>query len=109
MAGEDRAAAWYRAAGYEVVGRNWRCGTGEIDLIVRRGGFLVFCEVKARNTTSFGAPYEAVHRGKQARLRRLAAEWLRIEGPKLAARPRDLRFDVVSILGPHVDVLEGAF
>ena len=104
-AGEDAAAAWYVARGYEVVDRNWRCRDGELDLIVRHGRTVVFCEVKARGSTRFGAPVEAVTRSKQARLRRLAARWL----DDAPFRPLDLRFDVAAVLDGQVEVLEGAF
>ncbi len=104
--GEDAAAAWYEANGYEVVARNWRCRQGELDLVARRGRTFVFCEVKTRTTTAFGAPVEAVTRTKQARIRVLAARWLSEDG-KVAAR--DIRFDVASVLADAVEVLEGAF
>lgn len=45
--GEDAAAAYLEEAGYETVARNFRCRTGEIDLIVTKGKELVFVEVKA--------------------------------------------------------------
>jgi putative endonuclease len=104
-AGEAAAARWYSARGYEVVARNWRCREGEIDLIVRRGGTVVFCEVKARTSDAFGLPAEAVTRAKQQRLRGLAARWL-AEGGVPAA---EIRFDVASVLAGEVEVIEGAF
>lgn len=104
-AGEDRVAAWYQANGYTVIGRNWRCRQGELDLIARRGRTVVFCEVKTRSSTAFGAPVEAVTRTKQARLRVLAARWL--EDSDLVAR--EIRFDVASVLDGRIEVLEGAF
>lgn len=103
--GEDAVAGWYEAAGYEVVARNWRCRTGELDLIVRRGGVYVFCEVKTRTSTAFGAPQEAVTRKKQARLRSLAAQWLQTSPGRVA----ELRFDVACVLGDDIEVLERAF
>ena len=105
--GEDAAAAWYAAKGYEVVARNWRCREGELDLIVRSGRTYVFCEVKTRTSAAFGAPVEAVTRDKQMRIRRLAARWLEDGAPGPA---KDIRFDVASVLGPRdVEVVEGAF
>jgi putative endonuclease len=104
--GEDAAAAWYRARGYEVVARNWRCREGELDLVLRRARTFVFCEVKARTSAAFGAPVEAVTRTKQTRLRHLAAKWLADEAP---VRPAEIRFDVVSVLAGQIDVFEGAF
>ena len=76
QAGEEQAAAWYRARGYEVIDRNWRCRDGELDLVARRGRTLVFVEVKARRTDRFGIPAEAVTPTKQRRLRALARRYL---------------------------------
>ena len=105
IGGEDAVAAWYEAQGYEVLARNWRCRAGELDLIVRRGRTFVFCEVKSRTSTKFGLPAEAITRQKQTRLRHLAARWLE-ESP---IRPRDIRFDVASVLDGAVEILQGAF
>jgi putative endonuclease len=112
--GEDLAADWYLAQGFEVLARNWARSTGEVDLVARRGGLLVFCEVKARSCGAFGAPSEAVGRAKQARLRRMAAIWL-AEQRRVATGPRqclwsEVRFDVASVVaGRLVEVVRGAF
>ena len=98
-------AEWYRSRGYEVVVRNWRCREGELDLIVRQGRTFVFCEVKTRSSTAFGYPVEAVTRAKQTRVRHLAARWL-ADAPMA---PREIRFDVASVLEGVIEVLEGAF
>ncbi len=105
IAGEDVAAAWYAAHGYEVVARNWRCRTGELDLIVRRGPEVVFCEVKSRRTAAFGAPAEAVNHEKRQRIRHLAARWVQ----ESKVRPAQIRFDVAAILDDQLEVIEGAF
>ena len=112
--GEDLAARWYLERGFEVVARNWARTAGELDLVARKGGLLVFCEVKARSCAAFGAPSEAVGRAKQARLRRMAAMWLAEErhaapGPGYG-RSSQVRFDVASVVaGRLVEVVEGAF
>jgi putative endonuclease len=103
--GEDRAAAWYEANGYEVVARNWRRRDGELDLIVRRESMIVFVEVKARASEAFGWPAEAVGPAKQRRIRALAVAFL--AESKLKAS--ELRFDVASVLGGKVTVIEEAF
>ncbi len=105
VAGEDLAAAWYVEHGYEVVARNWRCRDGELDLIVRAGRLFVFCEVKARSSTAFGSPLEAVGREKRQRIRHLAARWLE-DAP---TRAREIRFDVVGVVDGDLEVVEGAF
>ncbi|HEV7826191.1 MAG TPA: YraN family protein [Mycobacteriales bacterium] len=92
--GERVAVRHLQAAGMVVLDRNWRCREGEIDVIARDGGTLVFCEVKTRRTTVYGTPAEAVVAAKAARLRRLALRWLTESG----LDPADLRFDVVAVL-----------
>jgi len=103
--GEDLAAAWYVRHGYDFVARNWRCRSGEIDLIARRGRLMVVCEVKARRTDAYGPAAAAVGPAKQQRLRRLAAEWLATTG----VRGVEVRFDVIAITGTVIDVVPGAF
>jgi putative endonuclease len=105
--GEEAAARWYEARGYTIVARNWRCPDGELDLVVARRGELVFCEVKTRASTRYGTPAEAVTPTKQRRLRRLAARYLAEAAPPGA--PRQLRFDVASVLAGEVTVIEAAF
>ena len=103
--GERRAAAHYRALGYAVLERNWRCGEGEIDLICARGTVLVICEVKARTGSAHGHPLEVVTPAKQRRLRRLATRYLRQQGSPWA----EVRFDVVGVLDGKLDIVEDAF
>lgn len=105
--GEDRATAWYRQHGYEVVARNWRCRDGELDLIVTRGDCLVVCEVKTRSSLTYGHPAEAVTHTKQRRIRGLASRWL-AEG-RAPFPPREIRFDVAAVLPDEVSVIEAAF
>jgi putative endonuclease len=107
--GEDRAAAWYEDHGYEVLERNWRRREGEVDLIVRSGRTVVFCEVKTRSTDRFGTGAEAVLPAKQRRIRRLAARWLSELTPASGRARVEVRFDVVSITAGTLEVVEDAF
>lgn len=102
--GESRAAAFLRAAGYEVLERNVRVPGGEIDLICRDGRTLVFVEVKARHTGSFGSAVSAVDSRKRATLRRLAADYAQIVAPTAT-----LRFDVVALDGDRMTLHRNAF
>ena len=72
-AGEERAAAHLRRRGYRIVARNVRAGGVEIDVIARRGGTIVFVEVKTRRGRRLGPPEQAVDARKRARLVRGAA------------------------------------
>ncbi len=103
--GEAAVAAWYEANGWTVLARNWKVRAGELDVIAQRGRIVVFCEVKTRGTDAFGSPAEAVDHEKRQRLRRLAALWLD-EAPR---RPAEIRFDVATVVGDAVEVIEGAF
>ena len=107
--GEDAAADLYRRRGYRIVARNWRCGLGEVDLILERRGVLVFCEVKARRESVFGVGYQAVTWRKQAKIRALAEVFLRSAN----TRPHAIRFDVASVAvrgsRSAVELFEDAF
>ncbi|MBF6329354.1 YraN family protein [Nocardia transvalensis] len=106
--GEELAARFLRAAGMQIVERNWRCRDGELDLIARDAAVTAFVEVKTRSGLRFGAPAEAVTVDKQRRMRRLALLWLREQpGPW-----RQIRFDVVAVLllpgrEPAIEHLKG--
>jgi putative endonuclease len=92
--GEARAARHLAEDhGMVVLDRNWRCDLGELDLVLRDGAVLVFCEVKTRRDDSFGSPLEAVTEQKVARIRRLAARWLHEHD----VRAEHVRIDLVGI------------
>jgi putative endonuclease len=74
--GEGRAATYLAARGYQVVARNWRCRSGEIDLVVKDGGCLAFVEVRTRRGAGLGTPEESITPAKQARLIVLAEAYV---------------------------------
>lgn len=91
--GENVAASYLTAAGWQVVDRNWRGRAGELDIVALHGDELVVVEVKTRSGDGFGHPAEAVTAAKLARLRRLAGEWLAAHD----LHPRSVRVDVVAV------------
>lgn len=106
--GEAVAARWLEEQGYTVLQRNWRCATGELDVVARLGRTTVFVEVKTRSSIAYGHPFEAITATKAARLRRLAAEWCRSHGPV----PGDTRIDAIAVLDawsaePSIEHLAG--
>jgi putative endonuclease len=109
--GEDLAARWYEAQGFRVVGRNWRCSLGELDIVARKGNLVVFCEVKARSAARYGLPAEAVGPLKQLRARKLAAAWFAAQQASgcAARRGGPVRFDVAAVVSGKLEVIEGAF
>ena len=83
--GEEKVAHYLTERRYEILDRNWRCQSGEIDLIAKSpAGTIVFIEVKTRMNNSFGHPLESIDSIKQGRLTRLARNWLRVN--KFGAR-----------------------
>jgi putative endonuclease len=110
--GEELTVAWYTGRGYRLLGRNWRCREGELDLIVTRDRCIVFCEVKTRTGTGFGLPAEAVTAAKQRRLRHLATRWLGEQTRAIGFA--EVRFDVACVTvpaggEPDLEVIEAAF
>jgi putative endonuclease len=103
---ELRAAWWYRLRGYRVLATNAWVGGYELDLVVRRGRRLVFCEVKEKGGDRYGDPVEMVDGEKQRRLRRAAGAWL-------AAHPEtaglEVSFDVIAVQDGRVRRLAEAF
>jgi putative endonuclease len=92
--GERIAAQHLQDRGLVVLDRNWRCPDGEVDLVLRDGDDIVFCEVKTRRSDHFGTPAEAVNYRKVRKLRLLANRWLAQAG----VHPREVRFDVVEVM-----------
>ncbi|RRS02084.1 YraN family protein [Glycomyces terrestris] len=75
--GEDLAAAHLKRHRMQILARNWRDRSGELDLVARSGDTVVVCEVKTRRSERFGGPLGAVDGEKVHRLERLARSWLR--------------------------------
>jgi putative endonuclease len=103
---ERRAAWWYRLRGYRVLAANaWVAGY-ELDLVVRRGRQLIFCEVKEKVGAGFGDPFEMVDVEKQRRLRRAAEGWLAVH-PE--AGGLSVSFDVIAVQSGRLRRLAQAF
>lgn len=83
-----------------MLGANVWAGGHELDLILRRGRRLVFCEVKGKATAAYGHPLEMVTPEKCRRLRRAAETWL-ARHPE--CRTLDCRFEVVAIEGGRLE------
>lgn len=91
---EQWACLFLRQQGLKLVTRNFRCHTGEIDLVMRDNNQLVFVEVRYRKNNTHGSAAESVDRRKQARVVHCAEYFLQRSGA-LANLP--VRFDVVAL------------
>ena len=103
---ERRAARWYRLRGYRVLDTNCWLAGAELDIVLRRGGVVVFCEVKSKSGDGFGDPLEMVDGRKIARIRRAATAWL-AGHPELDGL--DVRFDVIAERAGRIEHLADAF
>ena len=94
--GELQAADFLQKKGYRILGLNYSCRYGEIDIIACDSRFVVFAEVKLRKNASFAQAREYVTFSKQERIRSTAALWL-------SQNPTELqpRFDVVEVYAPQ--------
>jgi len=113
--GERIAAAHLERRGLQMLARNWRCPSGEIDLVLRDpgSGEIVVAEVKTRASVAYGHPFEAITHAKLARLRRLAGAWCAAHPELAGPRPR-VRIDAVAVIAQRdrpavVEHLRGVF
>lgn len=88
--GEDQAVRYLLSCGYEILERNWRSSSGEIDIIAladgTEGAEIVFIEVKTRSSLRFGDPFDAITPEKYRRVFVLAREWITLHHPRTAWR-----------------------
>ena len=98
---EQKAGAYLESIGYEILEYNYRCRMGEIDIVARQGGYLVFVEVKYRRDGQTGDPLEAVDRAKQRRISRTAQYYCLTHG---YGETTPCRFDVAAVLGTDGEV-----
>ena len=103
---EHIAGAWLEKHGYRILEYNFRCRTGEIDLIARKANTLVFVEVKHRTGRKAGSPLEAVDHRKQRTICRCADVYRLRKG---IPGNVSCRFDVVGIDGETIQHVENAF
>lgn len=93
QAGEERACRYLEGRGYSIRARNFRCRTGELDVVAEQDGVVVFVEVKERSGEGHGRGFESVTRGKRLRVIQAA----RLYASRFGLTEARLRFDVISI------------
>ena len=108
--GEELAFHYLSANGYKILLKNYESPVGEIDLIAKESGELVFIEVKTRTSDAMGSPAESVTLQKRHQIAKNAQYYLKRYGIRDVA----CRFDVVSILMtkdrlPVIELIRDAF
>lgn len=114
--GEDLAVQYLQGLDWQILSRNWRCVSGEIDIVaLDNQGTLVFCEVKTRSGYGFGSPLAAISKQKQEKIWEASRYWL---AQYREANPGKffpkLRFDAIGILAfpngqTEIEHLDNAF
>ena len=104
MKGEDIAVKYLKKKGYEIIERNFHTRYGEIDIIARNDGVLIFVEVKRRSSESFGTASAAVTSTKQKKIIKSAEYYCMMEKIQPLCR-----FDVIAIDGEELTHIENAF
>jgi putative endonuclease len=107
--GEKIAADFLKKSGYRIIDKNFRCPLGEIDIVAREKGAIVFVEVKTRKSSELGYPEEAVGVRKQKKMSQLAMWYLQ----KKKIIDISARFDVIAITmlssGNEIKLFKNAF
>ena len=107
--GQKLAERYLSDEGFCIIERNFRCRSGEIDLVARDGDYIVFIEVKYRRSLVHGYPREAVGYHKQRHIRRVAQYYIMIKN----LNNQDFRFDVLEIIdnaeNPEISLIKNAF
>ena len=103
---EKMAGEYLKTQGYEILQYNFRCRMGEIDIIAKDHGYLVFIEVKYRRNAAYGTPAEAVNLRKQQKICKVA-DYYRMK--HRVSDGQACRFDVVAIQGRNIRLIRDAF
>ncbi|MCJ8010586.1 YraN family protein [Paenibacillus sp. KQZ6P-2] len=111
-AAEQAACRYLASRGYTIIERNWRCRSGELDIVAELGRMVVIVEVRSRSVgTRFGTAAESVDFRKIRQVRNTALTYLHYK----QLEERELRFDVMAIeLDVDMNIaslqhIEGAF
>ena len=102
--GEKIAKKYLKLRFYKILETNYRRKTGEIDIIAKKKGYIIFIEVKYRSNTNKGLPREAVNAFKQRQIKRTAEMYIMENSLSC-----DMRFDVIEILGKKIEHIKNAF
>ena len=107
--GEDLALKQIKKMGYKCITRNYKCPLGEIDIIAKQKGYLVFLEIKTRRNRDTGYAKEAVTRRKMTQISKAALAYMK-ENDCCDVKSR---FDVVAVNikqgKPDIEIIQNAF
>lgn len=103
---ESVAVRYLKENGYNILKRNYQVRCGEIDIIAKRDGYIVFIEVKYRSNIHTGTPGDSVDHRKQRQISKVAMYYLNQYGYGIDTA---VRFDVITMAGDNIVHIENAF
>jgi len=103
---EQKAVECLKQHGYKIVETNFQCRTGEIDIIAKKDGYLIFIEVKYRANSTKGLPHEAIDIRKMKKISKTAQYYMLVHNISMET---PCRFDVVLILDQEISLIQDAF
>lgn len=103
---ETAACEYLINSGCDILARNYRVSVGEIDIVAKSDGYIVFVEVKFRSNTHMGAAAEAVDHRKQKRISKAALYFLKQYGYGVEV---PVRFDVITVTGNGITHIKNAY
>lgn len=108
LALEQQAKQYLVKLGMRFVTANYRCRWGEVDLIMREGDYLVFVEVRARRSSTYGGAIESITLSKQNKILKTALHYMTVNS---ILEKYPCRFDVICFQGDHsnFELIRNAF
>ncbi len=103
---EQKVIDYLSSLGYQIIEHNFYCPYGEIDIIAKEGGYLVFIEVKFRSGTNKGYPVESISRTKRRHIANSSMFFLK---QRHISFQTPCRYDIVVMLQDKIDVIQNAF
>ncbi|HEV3291019.1 MAG TPA: YraN family protein [Streptosporangiaceae bacterium] len=88
------AARYLESAGFRVLERTWRTGSGELGIAAADRHVFVACEVRTRSSTQPGTPAAMISKAGIRRLRRLAMAWINAHGMRFDR----VRIDIITLI-----------
>ncbi|MDR3306109.1 MAG: YraN family protein [Endomicrobium sp.] len=101
---EKEVAAYLKKLKYKILDTNFRTRFGEIDIIAKQDGTIVFIEVKYRKSSFSGTPQELVTHSKQKKIIKSAIVYIKLHDIK-----DNVRFDVIAVNDNNIEIINSAF
>ncbi len=100
--GENIAVSFLKNRGFDIIMRNYKCSSGEIDIIARDGAVICFVEVKTRRHNSKCRPAAGLGEKQKRRINKTALHYL----SEIDRQQSVFRFDLAEVIISRWDTKE---